>query len=65
MIDTVVFSGLVALIANSVAFVVRWSLIRSFVFQLKAEQAADSFKLLFNNLPDAVILLTKQEAIAH
>jgi hypothetical protein len=59
MIDTVVFSGLVALIANSVAFVVRWSLIRSFVFQLKAEQAADSFKLLFNNLPDAVILLTK------
>jgi hypothetical protein len=38
-------------------------MIRSFIFQCQAEQAAESFKTLFNNLSDAVLVLEKQNPI--
>jgi hypothetical protein len=54
-----------AMIVNSLAYMVRWTMIRSFIFQCIAEQAALSFKTLFNNLPDAVIVLEKLDPISN
>ena len=61
MIMPIIFSTCVGMMANLLAYVFRWVMVRSFIFQCQAEEAAQSFKLLFNSLPDAVIVLARTE----
>ena len=52
-------SFVIALFTGIVPIVMRWTFCYAFAFQLKSEQAAASFKSLFNSLPDSVLLLSE------
>jgi hypothetical protein len=64
MISYVTAAVVIALIIASLAYTSRWLIIRSFIFQCESVEHAKSLKLLFNGLPDAVLLLTKEKPTA-
>ena len=56
-IYTVIYAVNVSGFASIIAYIIRWILCGSFMYQCQAEQAANSMANLLNNLPDAVLVL--------
>ena len=46
----------------AIAYFIRWTLTKTYSYQSQAENAAEAVSTIFNNLPDAVLLLSKYDS---